>query len=49
MRPGLGVVMGKFGQIWTRMSKGGQVLMSQTDWAGMDDMASGWMLVCVQV
>ena len=41
--------VGQFGQIWARVGKSGQVLMSQTDWAGMDDMASGWMWVCVQV
>ena len=41
MRAGLGMGVGKFGQIWARVGKGGQVWMSQTDQAGMGDMASG--------
>ena len=43
MRAGLGmsVGVGQFGQIWARVGKGGQVWMSQTDQAGMGDMASG--------
>ena len=39
--PGLGGGMGKFGHIWAKVGKGGQVLMSLTDRAGMGDMASG--------
>ena len=38
MRAGLGVGVGMFGQIWERVDKGGQVLMGQTDRAGMGDM-----------
>ena len=37
--------IGKFGQIWARVGKGGQVWMCQTDQVGMDDMASR----CVRV
>ena len=37
--------LGKFGQIWTRVNKGRQVWMGQTDWAGMDNIAC----VCLQV
>ena len=40
--------VGKFGQIWARTGKDGQVWIGQTDRAGMGDMASGWVLVCVQ-
>ena len=43
------MVVGKFGQIWARVGKCGQVLMGQTNRAGIDDMASGWVWVCVQV
>ena len=43
MRAGLGVGMSKFGQIWARLSKGGQVWIGQTDQAGMGGMASGWV------
>ena len=59
MRAGLGgcgcgcgqvwVDMGKDGQIWARVGKFGYVWMVQTDWAGMVDMDSGWVWVCVQV
>ena len=49
MPAGLGVGMGKFGQIWSRVGKGGQVWTDQTDRGGMNDMASGWVWVCVQV
>ena len=31
----------KFGQMWARVGKDGQVWMGQTDRAGMDDMGSG--------
>ena len=31
------------------MGKGGQVWMGQTDQAGIGDMPSGWVWVCVQV
>ena len=41
--------VGKFGQIWAKLGKGGQVWMSQTDRAEMGDMRSGWGWVCVQV
>ena len=41
MPAGLEVGMGKFGQIWARVGKGGQVQMGQTDQAGMVDMESG--------
>ena len=41
--------VGKFGQIWARVGKGGQVWIGQNDRAGMGDMASGWLWVCVQV
>ena len=41
--------VGKFGQIWAKMGKGGQVWMGQTDRARMGDMGSGWVLVYVQV
>ena len=40
---------GKFGHIWAKVGKGGQVWMGQTDRAGMGDMASGWVWVCVKV
>ena len=41
--------VGKFGQIGARVGSGGQVRMGQTDWVGMDDMASRLKWVCVQV
>ena len=41
--------VGKFGQIWARVDKGGQVWMGRTDQVGMGDMDSGWVWVCVQV
>ena len=40
---------GKFEQLWAKVDKDGQVWMGQTDWAGMRDMASGWVWVCLQV
>ena len=43
------VGLDKFGQIWERVGKGGQVWMGQTDRAGIGDMDSGWARVCVQV
>ena len=49
---GLGVGvggLGNFGQIWASVGNDGQALMGQTDQAGMGDMASGWVWVCVQV
>ena len=49
MRAGLGVGVGKFGQIWAKVGKGGQVWISQTGEVGMGDMGSGWVWVCVQV
>ena len=49
MCAGIRVDVGKFGQIWARLGKGGQVWINQTDRAGMGDMASGWMWVCLQV
>ena len=33
--------VGKFGQIWAKVGKGGQVWMGQTDRAGMGDMGGG--------
>ena len=36
------------GQVWADVGKGGQVWMGQTDYAGMGDMVSGWVWVCVQ-
>ena len=49
MPAGLGLGVGGCEQVWADMSKGGQVWMGQTDWAGMGDMASGWVWVCRQV
>ena len=49
MRTGLGVGVDGCGQVWADMGKGGHVRMGQTDQAGMGDMGSGWMWVCVQV
>ena len=49
MRAGLGVGVGEFGQIWTKVGKGGHVQMGQTDRPGMGNMDSGWMWVCVLV
>ena len=49
MHAGLGVGVGKFRQIWAKVGKGGQVWLGRTDRAGMVDMGSGWVLVCVQV
>ena len=43
MSAGLGVGVGGCGQIWAYMGKDGQIWMGQTDGAGMEDMASGWM------
>ena len=40
MLAGLGVAVGKFGQIWAKVSKGGQVWMGQTDRAEMGDKDS---------
>ena len=37
--------MVKFGQIWARLGKGGQIWMSQTYWVDMGDINSGWMWV----
>ena len=37
------VGVGKFGKIWERVGKVGQVWMVQTDQAGISDMASGWV------
>ena len=36
------------GQVWADMGKGGQVWIGQTDLAGMFDMTSGWVWVCLQ-
>ena len=41
MRAGVGVGVGKFGQIWAKVGKGGHVWMGQTDRAGMGDKDSG--------
>ena len=41
--------VGKFGQIWAKVGKGGQVWMDQTDRAGMSDIAIGLVWVCVQL
>ena len=41
--------VGKFGQILAKLGKYGQVWMGQTDQAGMGDMISWWVWVCVQV
>ena len=43
------VGVGKFGQIWAKVGKGGKVGMGQTDRAGMGDIGSVWVWVCVQV
>ena len=43
MRAGPGVGVGKFGEIWARVGKGGQVWIGQTDRAVMGDMDSGWV------
>ena len=45
MRAGLGVGLGKFGQIWAKVGKDRQVWMAQTDRAGMGVMGSGWVWV----
>ena len=37
------------GQVLASMGKGGQVWMGQTDQAGIGNVPSGWVLVCVQV
>ena len=42
VRAGLGVGVGKFGRIWAKVGKGGQVWMGQTDRAGMGDMGGRW-------
>ena len=49
MCAGPGVSVGKFGQIWARLGKGGQVWMGVNAPAGMSNMASGWLCICVQV
>ena len=49
MCAGLGVGVGGCGQVLADMGKGGQVWMRQIDQAGMNDMASGWVWVCLQV
>ena len=41
MPEGLGVGVGKFGQIWANVGKGAQVWMGQTDRVGIGDMGSG--------
>ena len=46
MRAGLGVGVGKFGQIWAGVGKDGQVWMGQTDQAGMGDIAIGCVGMC---
>ena len=47
MCAGLGVGVGKFGQIWARLGKDGQVRMGHTDRLGMGDMASWWVWLWV--
>ena len=47
MRAVLGV--GKFGQMWSRLGKGGQVSVTQTEQVWKCDMASGWGWVSMQV
>ena len=49
MRAGLGVDVGGCWQVWADMGKGEQVWMGQTNRAGMGDMGSWWVWVCVQV
>ena len=44
-----GLGMGGCGQVWVDMGKGGQVWMGQTDQAGMGDMGSWWVCVCMLV
>ena len=41
MHAGLGLNVGKFGHIHSKVGRGGQVLMGQTDRERTDDMASG--------
>ena len=41
MRAGLGVGVAKFGQIWAKVGKCGQVWIGQTDQVGMGDIGSG--------
>ena len=41
MRAGLGMVVGKFGQILAKVGIGWQVWIGQTDRAGMGDMGVG--------
>ena len=38
-----------FGKIWAKVAKDRHVWMGQTDHAGMGDIGSGWVWVCVQV
>ena len=41
IRAGLGVAVGKFGYIWTKVGKSRQVWIGQTDQVVMGDIASG--------
>ena len=41
IRAGLGVGVGKFGQIWAWVGKDGQVWIRQNDRAGMGDISRG--------
>ena len=38
--------VGKLGQIWATLGKGGYVWLDQTDRVGIDDMASGCGYAC---
>ena len=43
------VGLGKFGEIWAKVGKDGQVWMGQIDLAGIGEISSEWVWVCLQV
>ena len=49
MLSGLGVSVHKFRNIWARVSNGGWVWIDQNDRAGIGNIFSGCVDVCVQV
>ena len=40
---------GEFRQIWAGVGKSGQIWIGKTDRAGLDDISSGRMGVCLQI
>ena len=49
VRAGLSVDVGKFRYIWERMVKGGWMWMGQRYLAGICDISTFWVCLCMQV